>query len=318
MSAYILGIDMGGTKSAAIVGSMTGEIITRVSGVTPAQEGSDAIVPFLINLGRQAKAQARVELTGIGISAGAPAEARRGLVFEAPNLPGWPPDGIPLATIFAEAFGIPAALENDADATALAEWHFGAGQGTKTMAFLTVGTGIGAGLILDGKLHRGATGAGGEIGHIAVEPEGRRCKCGLTGCLEAYSSGPSLTRIAIENGFTGEATGPAVVAAARAGDTAALAALETAGTMLGRGLATLCMLLNPERIVLGTLAVHAADLLMPPLQREITARTWSRLRENLQIVPAALGDRAQDLAALCVYLQRFPPQENAGTETFGM
>lgn len=301
MSAYLLGIDLGGTKSAAVVGTAAGEIIARVSGGTPAQGGAEAIIPFLLNLGRRAVAEAGAEIIGVGISAGAPADAQRGLVFSAPNLPGWAEEGVPLAAIFAQEFGVPASLENDADATALAEWRFGAGQGTQTMAFVTVGTGIGAGLILNGRLHRGAAGAGGEVGHIAVEPDGRDCKCGLRGCLEAYSSGPSLTRIAVENGFRGEASGPAVVAAARAGDAAALAALETAGTMLGRGIAALCMLLNPERIVLGTLAVHAGDLLTPPLQRELASRTWPRLRETLQIVPAALGDRAQDLAALCAF-----------------
>ena len=306
--SYLLGFDLGGTKSAALIGTADGEILARVSGATPAG-GPDAIIPFLLDLGRRAVVQARAtlpgEIVGIGVSAGAPADAQTGRIFEAPNLPGWGQNGVPLAQILSQEFGgIPAALENDADATAVAEHRFGAGRGTRTMAFLTVGTGIGAGLILDGRLHRGAQGAGGEIGHIAVEPEGRPCKCGLRGCLEAYSSGPSLARIAVENGFTGEATAPAVFAAARTGDAAAQAAVETAGTMLGRGLAALCMLLNPERIALGTLAVHAGDLLTPLIWRELEARTWPRLRESLTIVPAALGDRAQDLAALCAYLHK--------------
>ena len=234
-------------------------------------------------------------------------------MYPAPNLPGWPEEGTPLAQIVARELGgdLPVFLENDADATALAEWQFGAGRGARTMAFLTVGTGIGAGLILDGRLHRGARGAGGEVGHMAVVSEGgRACACGLSGCLEAYASGPSIVRVARERGYTGEADGRAVVAAARAGDPACLFAVRQAGEMLGRGIAALAMLLNPERVVLGTLAVHAGDLLLPEIERVARERAWPRNTDGLQVVPAALGDRAQDLAAVCAYLAR---AESGGT-----
>jgi glucokinase len=303
----ILGIDLGGTKSAALLCTPTGTVVARVAAPTPAQGGPDAVVPFLLNLARQVVSSSSSPLLGIGISAGAPANARAGRVFEAPNLPGWGNgEGVPLAEIVSRQFGgVPTALENDADATALAEHRFGAGQGTSDMAFLTIGTGIGAGLIAGGKLHRGACGAGGEVGHIAVVPEGRPCWCGLRGCLEAYASGPSLVRVAVEGGFAGEPTGPAVIAAARAGDPAAAVAVDQAARMLGRGIATLCMILNPERIVLGTLAVHAGDLLLPTIRDTVRALTWPRLHEKLTIVPAGLGDRAQDLAALCAFLYRY-------------
>jgi glucokinase len=303
----ILGIDLGGTKSAALLGTPAGEVVARVAAPTPARGGPDMVVPFLLDLARRAVGSADGRVTGIGISAGAPADARAGRVFEAPNLPGWGHgEGVPLADIVSRAFGgLPTALENDADATALAEHRFGAGQGTTDMAFLTVGTGIGAGLIAGGKLHRGACGAGGEVGHIAVVPEGRPCLCGLRGCLEAYSSGPSLVRVAVEGGFAGEPAGPAVIAAARAGDAAASAAVDQGARMLGRGIATLCMVMNPERVVLGTLAVHAGDLLLPAVRETVRALTWPRIHESLTIVPAALGDRAQDLATLCAYLHRY-------------
>jgi glucokinase len=305
----ILGIDIGGTKSAALLATPDGDIRFRVSGPTPAQGGPDAVIPFLIGLAREALAKADAPVVGVGVSAGAPAHAPTGRVFEAPNLPGWGHDpGVPLADILsAELGGLPVYVENDADATALAEHRFGAGQGVEDMAFLTVGTGVGAGLVLGGRLHRGANSAGGEVGHICVEPGGRLCACGMRGCVEAYASGPSLVRIAKENGYKGEATGQGVVAAARNGDTVALAALDTAGEMLGRGIASLCMLVNPARVVLGTLAVHAGDLLLPRVRSTVVDNTWPRLHQHLEIVPAALGDRAQDLAALCVYLHR---QEN--------
>ena len=301
---FVLGIDLGGTKSAAVVGTTDGAVLARVAGPTPAREGPGAILPFLVGLARAAQDMAPGPLAGVGVSAGAPADARTGRVFEAPNLPGWGHgEGVPLADLLSsELDGLPVRVENDADATALAEHRFGAGRGTRDMAFLTVGTGIGAGLIAGGRLHRGARGAGGEVGHLAVEPGGRACACGLRGCLEAYASGPSVARIAGEHGFLGEATGRAVVEAARAGDPAARAALLQAAQMLARGLATLSMLLNPERIVLGTLAVHASDLLLPPLRAALRDLTWPRIHDGLTVVPAALGDRAQDLAALCAWL----------------
>ncbi len=306
--SLILGIDLGGTKSAATLMTPDGKIRRRESAPTPASGGADAVIPLLIALARSVLAPVTTSDTilGCGISAGAPTDAERGVVYPAPNLPGWPEEGTPLARIIGDALGLPAFVENDADATALAEWRFGAGRGTRTMAFLTVGTGIGSGLILGGRLHRGQFGAGGEIGHVCVDTvdDARACSCGLVGCLEAYASGPSIVRIAVERGYVGEQTGTAVADAARAGNPAASAAFALAADKLGRGLAVLAMLLNPECIVLGTLAVHAGDLLLPRTRESLDRHAWRRLTGQLTVVPAALGDRAQDLAALCVFLSR--------------
>ena len=298
-TGVILGIDLGGTKSAALVLREDGAVVRRVAAPTPSDANAEELFAFLVDLAQQIRGPEA--LMGVGVSAGAPADAAHGLVFAAPNLPGWGSAGFPLAARLSEALALPVQIENDADATALAEWRFGAGQGTQNMAFLTVGTGIGSGLILNNALHRGRRGAGGEIGHIAVVPNGRPCSCGLRGCLEAYASGPSVTRIAQENGWRGEASGRAVVEGARAGDAACLAALNQAAELLGQALATLAMLLDLERIVLGTLAVHAADLLLPKIHTTLQNHAWPRLTEGLAVVPAALGDQAQDLAALCAY-----------------
>jgi glucokinase len=296
----VLGIDLGGTKSAALVGdAVTGETRVRVSAPTPASASAESLAEFLCSLAKEALARFGDAVDGIGVSVGGPTDAQRGLVFAAPAIPGWGVRGFPLAKWLSNRLDLPVSLENDADATALAEWRFGAGRGVETMAFLTVGTGIGAGLILNGELHRGGFGAGGEVGHLIVEPDGRECNCGMRGCLEAYASGPGIVRSAIENGFTCEANGPAVTQAARVGDTAARAAFETAGEMLGRGLASLAMIVNPERVVLGTMAVHAGDLLLPPTLQSLRRHCWPRLYENLTVCPASLGDGAQDLAALC-------------------
>lgn len=314
---HILGIDIGGTKSAASVGTSDGQILARASAPTPAHEDADAVVALLVRLVGEATEQASQtlgkspELGGIGVSAGAPADAARGLIFNAPNLPVWGSDGFPIAWALSDALSdgaLPAFVENDADATCVAEHKFGAGVGANTMLFLTIGTGIGAGLILDGRLHRGASGAGGEIGHIAVVPGGRLCKCGLRGCLEAYASGPSIARIAAERGFHGEPTGQGVITAARVGDEIAHQVVRDAAEHLGRGIASAIMLLNPDVVVLGTLAVHAGDLLLPTIRETVRQNTWPRLHENLQIVPAALGDRAQDVAALCAFLVNHRPE----------
>ena len=300
-SGVILGIDLGGTKSAALLLHEDGTVAKRVAAPTPADANAEGLFAFLLALAQKIRGTEIVE--GVGVSVGGCTDAAKGLVFAAPNLPGWGAEGFPLAARLSEALQLPVKLENDADATALAEWRFGAGWGTKNMAFLTVGTGIGSGLILKGALHRGRRGAGGEIGHIAVVSgnEGRLCACGLRGCLEAYASGPSVTRIAQECGWRGAASGKAVVEAARIGDAACLAALEQAADHLGAALATLAMLLDLERIVLGTLAVHAADLLLPRIKESLRTHAWPRLTEGLEVVPAALGDRAQDLAALCAW-----------------
>ncbi len=298
----ILGIDLGGTKSAALVGdSASGEVAVRLSAPTPATLSAGELAAFLLELARSALEKFGKDVEGCGVSVGGPTDAAHGLAFAAPAIPGWGEKGFPLARFLSDGLSLPVKIENDADATALAEWKFGAGRGTQTMAFLTVGTGIGSGLILSGRLHRGAFGAGGEVGHLIVEPGGRKCTCGLHGCVEAYASGPGIVRSAIESGFAGEPSGPEVTRAARAGDVAARAAFEQAGERLGRGLASLTMLLNPERIILGTMAVHAGDLLLPPTLASLKKHSWPRLLESLEVVPAQLGDRAQDLAALCAF-----------------
>ena len=299
---HLLGIDLGGTKSAALVGDgASGKVAVRVSAPTPSGGSAEELAGFLLRLAQDALEKFGGDVDGCGVSVGGPTDAARGLAFAAPAIPGWGEDGFPLQKFLEGGLNLPVKLENDADTTALAEWKFGAGRGTQTMAFLTVGTGIGSGLILNGRLHRGAFGAGGEVGHLIVESGGRACVCGMRGCLEAYATGPSLVILAVENGYRGEPTGKAVTVAARAGDAACLAAFQTAGEMLGRGLASLTMLLNPERIVLGTMAVHASDLLLPPALESLERQCWRRLHEKLELHPAELGDRAQDLAALCAW-----------------
>jgi glucokinase len=177
-----------------------------------------------------------------------------------------------------------------------------------------MGTGIGGGLILDGRLYRGANDLAGEVGHQTILPEGPLCGCGKRGCLEALASGPSIGRLArdsvmygrgrrvleLAGGKVADITARQVIEAAREGDAFGLGILEEAGTYMGIGLANLIQIINPERIVLGTIAVHAGDLILEPIRRTVAERAWARAVERCTIVPAELGDRAQDLAALAL------------------
>jgi glucokinase len=219
--------------------------------------------------------------------------------------------------ILGQATGFPIRVENDANATALAEWKFGAGRGARNVVFMTMGTGIGAGLILDGRLYRGTNDLGGEIGHHTILMNGPLCKCGKRGCLEALASGPAIARIAQESMLYGrhkrvlalaggkpkEITAHHVVEAAKEGDPFAIQILEEVGTYMGVGIANVIQMLNPECVIIGTIAVHAGELVLEPIRQAVQEYAWERAWKVCRIVPAELGDRAQDLAAIALWLQ---------------
>lgn len=315
----LLGVDIGGTKSAVVLARMDGEILHRLSEPTrPDKRGPEDILRRLVEMAREVMAAGGVmanEVRGIGVSCGGPLDSETGVVYAPPNLPGW--NAVPVKQIFEDALGLPVRVENDANATALAEWQFGAGQGARNLVFLTMGTGIGGGLILDGKLYRGTNDLAGEIGHQTILINGPRCGCGKRGCLEALASGPAIARLARESfrygrhkrvlalagGKPGDITAAHVVEAAKEGDAFAKQILEEAGTYMGLGIANLIQILNPERVIIGTIAVHAGELVMKPIREAVHEFTWERSRSVCQIVPAALGDRAQDLAAVSLWLQ---------------
>ncbi len=252
-------------------------------------------------------------LDGIGVSCGGPLDWESGTILKPPNLPLW--ESVPIRTILESAFaGIRVVVENDANATALAEWKFGAGQGTQNMVFVTMGTGIGAGIILDGRLFRGTNGMAGEVGHQTIKMDGPKCGCGKRGCLEAMASGPAIARLAQEsllygrghlllakaNGRVKEITARNVVEAAQEGDPFSRGILEEAGAYMGIGLANIIQILNPERIILGTIAVHAGELILEPIRKAVEEYAWERSQSVCQILPAGLGDRAQDTAAIAL------------------
>lgn len=314
----ILGVDIGGTKSAVVLARSDGEILHRLSEPTESdRRGPEAVLTRLAEMAREVMAQGRVmanDIKGVGVSCGGPLDTKTGVIYAPPNLPGW--EAVPVKRILEDALGLPVRVENDANATALAEWRFGAGKGAQNVVFLTMGTGIGGGLILDGKLYRGTNDLAGEVGHQTILMNGPKCGCGKRGCLEALASGPAIARLARESMMYGRhkrvlalaggkpnaITAQHVIEAAKEGDPFAAQILEEVGTYMGVGIANLIQILNPERVILGTIAVHAGDLILNPIRAAVREYAWERSREVCEIVPAALGDRAQDLAAVALVL----------------
>ncbi len=315
----ILGLDIGGTKSAVALGTQTGEIVDRRSLATePLKNSPLETLHSLAGLSLDILKKNKLEyeqLMGVGVSCGGPLDTKTGTIFAPPNLPGW--TAVPVKKILEESFKMPVLVENDANATALAEWKFGAGRGAKNIVFLTMGTGIGGGLILDGRLYRGTNDLAGEMGHQTLLMNGPLCGCGKRGCLEALASGPAIARLARESMMYGRhkrvlilaegnpeaITAKHVVDAAKEGDAFAIQILEEAGTYMGLGIANLIQILNPERVIIGTIAVHAGDLVMNPIRAAVEEFAWKRSLSVCTIVPAELGDRSQDLAGIALVLE---------------
>ncbi|MCZ6464188.1 MAG: ROK family protein [Proteobacteria bacterium] len=316
MQALFLGIDLGGTKVAAALGDDSGRILARSRRPTEPSGRPEADVARLVEdaRGLLSQADARPEdLATVAVLVPGPFDRARGLVLHPPNLAGW--DEVPVAEWMATALGCPVVLENDANAAVLAEWRFGAGQGYRDVVYLTMSTGVGGGLILDGRLHRGHRSNAGEIGHVPVEWNGEPCRCGLRGCLESYAGGAAWTErlraITPEDsgavaraGSRGAVRPEHIVAAARDGDRFALDELERFNTYLARAIVQLAFTLAPEVVILGTIATAAGETLcFEPVRELVRAQAWAVVTEDLRIVPAALGEDLPYRAALCAALE---------------
>lgn len=308
-----LGIDIGGTKIALVVGDAAGRVLAQHRRPFAGTSDPTRDVSRLIEDARALLAQAGVApgaLAAVGVAAPGPLDPGTGRVLGPPNLPGW--SDVPIARVLGAALGAPVLLENDANAAALAEARFGAGRGARDVVYLTMSTGVGAGIVLDGRVNRGAACMAGEIGHAPVEWEGRACRCGRRGCLEAYVGGAAWgerlrattpeTSAVLSLAAARERIAPEhVVEAARHGDAFARAELAAFVEWLARGIVSLAFLLAPEVVVLGTIASAAGETLcFEPLRRRVAARLWPGMAERMRIVPAALGTELPLLAALCV------------------
>lgn len=295
---WILGLDIGGTKTAAVAGTATGETFDRVVFASRPERGFQPMWQDIVDAGGQL-VERHGQPISIGVSIGGPMDHARGVIFSPPNLPGW--DEIPCRSLLEEAFQVPVHVEHDAKTGALAEWLFGAAQGRRTVIFLTFGTGLGAGLILDGRLYRGASDNAGDVGHWRIADDGPLVY-GKRGSWEGFSSGTGLAALARDRfpeQFDAGVTAQEIIQRARDGNAAARSIVDVSATCLGRGIALLVDLLNPDIVVLGSLAVRADDLFLPTARRIVAEEAQTINVQACKIVPSALGDRLGDVAALC-------------------
>jgi glucokinase len=300
----IIGIDIGGTKTAVVEGSTNGKIVRRVQFATDPGRGFDAVFGDIVNAVERMLRASGLHIAAVSVAVGGPLDVLHGIVLSPPNLPGW--DRIPLKQLLMDRFHIPVYVEHDGNAGALAEWYFGAGKGVQSMIFLTMGTGFGAGLILGGRLYRGASDVAGEVGHIRIAEEGPLCY-GKAGSLEGYASGTGISRLAQMLFPVRWPTDPDIITlaeAARSGDADAIRVFVVAGQLFGRGLALMADLLNPERIVLGGLGMRLHDLLVQPALRVFAVEALPRAAAVCAIIPAGLGESIGDIASLCAALDQ--------------
>ncbi|MFI5339387.1 MAG: ROK family protein [Candidatus Methylomirabilales bacterium] len=313
MTGAVLAIDIGGTKLAAGVVDAAGTILARGEVPTLAAEGPERVLDRIVRLCEDVLAAPRVSagsIQRIGIGCAGPVDRGAGLILKPPNLPGW--TRVALVERIEKALGHPAVLENDANAAALGEFRYGAGRGASSLVYLTVSTGIGSGIILDGKIWHGVKDGAGEVGHITLLPDGPICGCGNRGCLEALASGPSIARRAREALATerpsrlrevGDFTAVDVVQLAREGDVLAGEVWDDTVRYLGLGVAAIVTILAPERVVIGGGVAQAGDILLEPLRREVRRRVKLVAVESIPVLPAALGPDVGILGAAAVALE---------------
>ncbi len=319
-SSYYLGLDIGGTKCAVVLGDRDLNILEKITFPTRTTErGWQGVVDeFLAHARSLVEKYGAGNLVKTGISCGGPLDSRKGVIYSPPNLPGW--DAVPIVKIFEEALGVPAEVQNDANASALAEWMLGAGKGTQNMVFLTFGTGMGAGLILDGRLYAGTNDLGGEVGHVRMAPDGP-VGFNKAGSFEGFCSGGGIAQLArkmaaekMERGenvgfcpeeeYLEKITAKEVFEAAREGDSLAQEVVRISSEYLGRGLAVLIDILNPECIVIGSIFARNEEMIRPHMEKTLQEEAIPAALRVCRIVPAALGDSIGDYAALSVAVKK--------------
>jgi glucokinase len=325
----VLSLDIGGTKLAVGVVTSDGAVHGLVVEPTRRWEGPDAVIPRLFDLGHRAVAAAALgrPVEAVGISCGGPLDSATGVLISPPHLLGWV--DVPLGSMTRDEFGVPVYLENDATAAALGEHRFGAARDVGTMIYLTISTGVGGGAVIDGRLHRGAAGNGGELGHLMVRPGGRLCSCGRRGCLEAYVSGTNIAERAAEGLRAGRAGGVGsrlagvdpltaadVAAAALAGDAFARAVWTETTDVLGQAVTDLVNVFEPELVVLGGGVTRSGAMLLDPVAEAVARDAMPPAAKAARVVLAGLGDVVCVVGAGVVALDALDP--SAATEKVGV
>jgi glucokinase len=294
-----LAIDLGGTRFRVAAVSPEGRILERSDHLTQAEAAPEVVIAELS--AAVAEISGRVgsaHILGLGVAAPGPLDPDAGIVYWAPNLPLWV--NVPLTKLLSAATGLPVVVGNDANLAGFAEARCGAGCGAMNLVYLTVSTGVGSGIVVNGQLLLGDKGAAAEAGHMAISRDGPLCSCGNRGCLEAYASGTSLAKRAREAIAVGRPTtlvaegegldATHIAAAAEAGDSLAQELIADAGRALGLGVRNLLHLFNPSVVVIGGGVSHIGPRLWDPMMDVIAADTWDIYRQGLRVVPPDLGD----------------------------
>ena len=307
----MLGLDIGGTKLAVGVVTEDGRTHGVLVEPTRRDEGPDVVIERLFALGeRSIEASGLGSVSAVGVACGGPLDATSGVLIAPLHLPGW--IDIPITDLAAARFGVPAFLENDATAAAFGEFQYGAGRGVNSMVYLTVSTGIGGGAILNGQLHRGAAGNGGEFGHVLVRSGGRECLCGRRGCLEVYASGSSIAARAreavAERGADSALAGlpdiraEHVVAAADSGDPLARELWDETTDLLASAITDLVNVLEPELVVLGGGVTRSGSALLDPVREAVRRDAMAPAAAAARIELAGLADEVGVVGAAAVAL----------------
>jgi len=314
----ILGIDLGGSKILTAAVNSRGEMLSSDESITPATEGREAVIQSIVESSHRVLKQAGVaisEIYAIGIGAAGISNPETGILFTSPNLPGW--RDIPLRDIIQEKLGKKTFLTNDANAAALGEFYFGAARGTRNFIYITLSTGIGGGIVIDGKIYSGAIGAAGEVGHMTIDDGGPICNCGNRGCWETLASGTALAKEArhrikegvrtsileYAEGDVEKVTAQTVHSAAEQSDSLAKELIARTGYYVGVGLANLINIFNPELIVIGGGLSNIGDMLLKPAFKTAGERAYKEAFQAVRFASAELGRNSGVLGAAAFALQ---------------
>jgi glucokinase len=296
VETFYIGMDLGGTTFKALAVAPEGTILGRAQDNTQATDGPQAVVQRMLETTRHLQAEVSSptrRLAAVGFGIPGILDLPAGRVRRSPNLPGW--EGFDLRAALVPHLEVPITIENDANAAALGEAWLGAGRGMQHFLMLTLGTGVGGGIIVAGKILHGACGYAGEPGHTVVDPQGPPCGCGSQGCLEQFTSGTAIARLAAP--YYGQTTAYKVALAARRGESQALEVYRQVGRYLGIACGSFANLLNPQGLVIGGAVANAFDLFIEAMQTTMRQRTFVEVYNSLRIVPAECGTDAGGLGA---------------------
>ncbi len=313
----VLAADVGGTNTRMAIVAGNGDIHTLLKKSTHCKDGREEMIKFLVSFARETIEKSKVSIdviSGMGIGFPGPLNAETGIIFNPPNLNGW--DSVPLMSIIENELEVPVAIENDANAAALGEWWKGAGTGTSSLFCITLGTGVGGGIVLDGKVWHGASSIAGEIGHTTVIRDGLLCSCGNIGCLETYAcSGGILKRVnqaLLERSNSGR---PQLLTNLKQIDQmiaqdneTVLDVIKETGVILGIAIANLANFLNPEMVVLFGGVTNLGEPLIGPLKKEVNIRAFKEATDSLRIELSMLGDNSGVLGAARSILSKLQNQ----------